>query len=371
VEDAAIVLIDTELPGAPYLLCEVASKVVLHYSWVNKSLNAGGPLLEASNWGDCRVTPENIGQDFGYVPPPPSTNPRLQTHRPTPEGHPYGFSAPFRFSQSSAGAAPPSSQPPYTPTPSQRSLESVMPQQQTPQQPPANQMVPYNSQPRQPSSTFPFPTSQPTDIGATTSGQQRAWSPFHPGPYGMAQPPTMEDVRRASEIVMTVMWFHQQFPPPPTPTQPNAAFHPPPPPPTQDPPNTINTQPEASGVPGAAAAVTVSCQDSTYSDDLGNFLGGPSSKALLTHSLVHSDPTPYSPPDNTTGQLTASTAPRIHPRLFEYDVEYNTAGQLTASTPPRIHPKLFEHDVEKPIVFCVPIILRNRGKIAEILRVSF
>jgi hypothetical protein len=351
VEDAAIVLIDTELPGASDLLCEAASKVVLHYSWVNKSLNAGGPLLETSNWGDCRVTPENISQDFGYVPPPPSSNPQLQTPRPTPEDHPYSFSTPSRFSQSSAGLAPPSSQPPYTPTPSQWSLESMMLQQQTPQLPPASQVVPYSSQPTQQPSMFPFPMSQPTDIGAMTHGQQPAWSPFHPGPYGMVQPPTMEDVRRAYEIMM-MMWFqrppmHQQFPPPPTPTQPNPTFHPPPPPPAQNPSNTVNTQLEAPRVSGTAVTVMVSRQDSTSSNDPGDFSGGPSSEALLTHSLVRQDPTPpYPPPDNT-------------------------AGQLTVSTPSRIHPKLFEFDVGKSMMFCVPIILKNRGKIAEIFRVSF
>ena len=35
------------------------------------------------------------------------------------------------------------------------------------------------------------------------------------------------------------------------------------------------------------------------------------------------------------------------------------------------HPKLFEHDVKKPIMFCVPIILRERGRLAEIFRVRF
>ena len=354
VEDASLVLIDTELPGAPDLLRQAAGKVVLHYSWVNKSMNAGNPLLESSGWGDCRVTPENINQDFGYVPPPPSSNPQLQTPRPTPEERPYSFSAPSRFSQSLGSIAPPSSQPPYTPTPSQWSLESTMLQQQTPQLPPTNQVVHYNSQSmQQPSMFSPFTMSQPTDRSEMTFGQQQAWSPFHPGPYGMMQPPTMEDVRRAYEVMM-MMWFqrppmHQQLPQPPIPTQQNPTFHPPPPPPTQNSQNTSSTRLEAPIVPGTAFSTTMSRQNSINSNGLGDLLGGPSpeTSAFPVPSLLQTDPVP----------------PLLLPD--------STAGPSMAPIPLHTHCKLFEHDIGKPIMFCVPIILKSRGKIAEIFRVRF
>jgi hypothetical protein len=351
VEDASVVLIDPELPGALDLLSKAASKIVLHYSWVEKSLKFGYPLVESSNWGDCRVTPNNINNNFGYFPPPPPSNPQLQTPRPTPESRSYDFFTPSRHSQGSAGSVPSSSQPPYTPTPSHWSPDSVTLQQQAQQLPPTSQVAAYNSQPMQPPSMFPqFPMSQSTDIGTMTHNQQPAWSPFNSGPYGTIQPPTIEDLQRAYELMM--MWFqrpmYQQLPPPPTPIQPSTVFYPPPFPPTQNPPGT-STQPEAPRVPGIPAATIMSHQDSTDSNspllDLGDFSGGPSSQtsALAAASFIQSEAIPSPPPlDNPQGPATL-----LH-----------------------THPKLFEHDVGKPVMFCVPIILKNRGKIAEIFRVG-
>ena len=357
VEDTSIVLIDPELPGAPDLLREAASKIVLHYSWVNKSLYAGHPLVEPSNWGDCRVTPDNINSNFGYVPPPPPSNPQLQTPRPTPESRFHGLSSPSRYSQGSAGIVPPSSQPPCTPTPSYWSPDSVMlQQQQTPQLPPTNQFSPYNSQPVQPTNMFsPFPMSQSTEVGTMTHSQQPPWSPFHSGPYSTVQSPTVEDLRRAYDLM--VMWFQRppmypQLPPPPAPTQPNTAFCVPPPPPTQNPPST-GTQLEDLRVPVTPVAATMSRQDTTDSSsatpDLGDLSGGSSHDTSALTAFSFSQPEAVLPPPTFNDPATSAAFP----------------------APTHTHPKLFEHDVGKPIMFCVPIILKNRGKIAEIFRVGY
>ncbi|KAF9651858.1 hypothetical protein BDM02DRAFT_448771 [Thelephora ganbajun] len=350
VEDASIILVDPEHPGALDLLREAASKAVLHYSWVNKSLNAGHPLVESSNWGDCKVTPDNINNNFGYVPPPAPSNLQLQTPRPTPENRSYNFSTLSGFSQGSTGITPPSSQQPYTPTPSHWNHDPVMLQQQTPQLPLTNQVVPYNSQLIQSPGMFsPFPMSQPADMGTVVYGQQPAWPPFHPGTFSMTQQPTLEDLRRAYEVVM---WFqrpavYQTLPPPPTSNQPGPAFHPPPP--TQNPTSIIGTQPEAPRVPGAPVTATLSRQDSTGSDgtlpDLGDLQSfSPPENFALPTSPVQSVLMPSPPPPD------------------------NTAGPSTIPTPLHTHPKLFEHDVGKPIMFCIPIILKGRGRIAGIFR---
>lgn len=358
-EDASIILVDPEHPSTPDLLREAATKAVLHYSWVNKSLNAGRPLLESSNWGDCRVTPDNINNDFGYVPPPPPSNPQLQTPRPTPENRSYDFSMQSRFSQGSTAVTPPSSQPPHTPTPSHWPLGSTMLQQQTPQLPPANQIAPYNSQLMQPPSMFsPFPGSQPTDMSAMTHGQQPAWSPFHPvhpGPYNMVQPPTLEDFRRAYEVMM--MWFQRpavypQLPPPPPPIQPNPVFHPPPPPPTQNPPSLIRTQSGVPKMPVTSASTVISRQDSIDSSD------------------TFPDPgdLPSGPPP---GPSHLSACLPIQSEFSSSPLPDDITESPMMATPLHTHPRLFEHAIGKPIMFCVPIILKNRGKLAEIFRVSF
>lgn len=355
VEDASIILIDPEHPGALDLLREAANKVVLHYSWVNKSLNAGYPLLESSNWGDCKVTPDNINNDFGYIPPPPPSNPQLQTPRPTPENRSYNFSTSSQYPQNSAGITPPSSQPPYTPTPSHWNRDSTMLQQQTPQSTPTNQVAPYNSQPMQSPGMFsPFPMSQSADMGTMVYGQQPPWPSFHSGTLGMIQPPTLEDFRRAYEVMM---WFQRppmyQLPPPSTPAQPGSTFQPPPPPPTQKPPSVIGTQPETSKMPEIPAVATLTRRDSASSNDilpdLGDPPGGLQPEISIQPTSPHMQPaiiSPPSPPDNTAGPSMISTA--LH-----------------------THPKLFEHDIGKPIMFCVPIILKGRGRIAEIFRVCF
>lgn len=356
VEDASIVLVDPEHPGALDLLREAANKVVLHYSWVNKSLNAGHPLLESNNWGDCKVTPDNIDNDFGYVPPPPSSNLQLQTPRPTPENRMYNFSTPSQYSQGSAGIMPPSSQPPYTPTPSHWNRDSVILQQQAPQLPPTNQVAPYNSQPMQSPGMFPsFPMSQPAEMGTMVYGQQPPWTSFsHPGTVGMMQPPTLEDFRRAYEIMM---WFQRpamyQLPPPQTPTQHDPAFQPPPPPPTQNPPSIIGTQLEIPKVPEIPATAPLSRRNSTSSNDILPDLGDP--------------------PGGLQPEIaTLPNSPQIQPAIISPPSPPNDTARPSIILPPlHTHPKLFEHAVGKPIMFCVPIILKGRGRIAEIFRVCF
>ena len=347
VDDASLVLVDPEHPGALNLLREAADKVVLHYSWVNKSLNAGHPLVESSNWGDCKVTPDNINNDFCYVPPPTPSNLQLQTPRPTPENRSYNFSTPSRFSQGSAGITPPSSQSPYTPTPSHWNHDPTM---QTLQLTLTNQLAPYNSQLMQPPSTFsPFPASQPTDTGTMVYGQQPPWPAFHPGTFGVMQPPTLEDFRRAYEVMA---WFQRpamypQLPPPPTPAQPGSGFQLPPPPPTQNPPNTIDTHSGVTAVPETPPTATLSRQDTNDTlPDLGDPPGGsqPESSILPTSPQIQPAATP--------------------PHLPQ-------GGGAGPSTQTQTHPKLFEHAVERPIVFFVPIILKVRRRIADIFRVSF
>lgn len=322
-----MVLVDPEHPAAPGLLQEVVNKVALHYSWVNKSLNVGRPLLESDNWGDCKVTPDNIREDFGYVPPP--SHLQLQTPRPTPEGRQYDFSTPV-FSQGSTSATPLSSQPPYTPTPSHWSLESMMLQRQTPQLPPPNQVAPYDSQRTQSSNTFSSsPLLQPAEMGTMVYSQQPPWASFPPGTAGVIQPPTLEDFRRAYEVMM---WFqrppvYQHLAPPPTPTQPAPVFQSPPPPPTQDPPSVVGIQLETS-------------------DDPPNGLQSENPTLLTSPQMQPVVISPPSPP-------------------------YHAARPSTTPEPLQTHPRLFEHAVGKPMMFCVPIIVKDRGRIAEILRVSF
>ena len=271
--------------------------------------------------------------------------------RPTSENHSHDFSTPSRHSQDSTVVVPPSSQPPYIPTLSNWSPDSVMLQQQMPQSPLTNQVSSYNSQPMQPPGVFSlFPMSQPTDMAYS---QQQPLSPLHLGPYGAVQSSTIEDLQCAYELMM--MWFqrppiHQPLPPPPTPTQPSTTFHIPLCPPTKNPP--ISTQLEAFKVPDTPVPMIIPRQGSTDLSsallDLGNLSGGLSSDAFdsPTPSSIQSEATPLSLP-------------------------LDDPGPVALLAPPHTHPKLFEHDVGKPIMFCVPIILRNCGKIAEIFRVSF
>lgn len=343
VDDASIVLVDPEHPCAPDLLREATNKVVLHYSWVNKSLISGRPLVESSNWGDCRVTPENITSHFSYVPPPTPSNTQLQTPRPTPEDRSHNFSTPSRFPQNSAGIVPPLSQPPYTPTPSHWNCDPVMLQQQTPQLPPTNQVVSYNPQPTQSPSVFsPFPTSQPADMAQMVYGQQPAWPPFHPGMFGMVQPPTVDDVRRACEVLM---WFqrppmYQQLPPPPTPTQPNPTPHSP----TPHPPSAVGTQLESSTPPEFPAIATLPCRDDSHDalPDLGDPPAGP-------------------PPDSRT----RSASPQVP------SVETPSHPPFDNAVEPPTTPKLFQHADGESIKFCVPVTTKMRGKMAQIFRVRF
>lgn len=351
-DDASIVLVDPEHPRTPDLLREAANKVVLHYSWVYKSLNSGYPLVDFDNWGDCKVTPDNINDNFGYV----ALNLQLQTPRPTPENRSHNLSTLSGFSQGSAGITPPSSQPPYTPTPSHWNRDPVMLQQQTPQLPSTNQLVSYNPQPMQSPGMFsPFPASQPADMGTMVYGQQPAWPSFRP----MIQP-TIEDFWRAYEIMA---WFQrsamcQPLPPPPTPSQPGPTFHPPTPtqpgptfypiqhPLAQHPSSAVGTQLESPTVPGAPVVTTLSRQDSASSHDALHDLGDPpagpphDSSPEPTSPLVQSVYIPSPPPSNSAGGP---------PRLFEYHVG----------------------ESNKSIMFCVPIIVKKRGRLAEIFRVGF
>ena len=354
-KDASIVLIDTELPTAPDLLREATGKIVLHYSWVNKSLNTGHPLPESSNWGDCIVTPDNINNAFPYVPPPPSSNPRLQTPRPTPEGCSFELSTPSGFSQGSTGVASPSSQSPYIPTPSHWPPKPMMLQQRNPQPSLANQVAPCNPQHIQPPSVlFPFSMSQPADWSTMPYGQPSPWIPPHSGPFGMIQQPTVEDVRRAYEVIMMMMWFQtQQLPPPPPPTQAGPSFYPPPLLVPRNPPSVIGAHPDASRAQATSIAPDASHQGSINFNNVPRNLddsrGGlfPGISDLPTSSPVQLGPT-SSPPQSG-----------------------DTAGPSTILPPLRTHPKLFEHDVGKPIMFFVPSTLKKRGMIAAIFRVNF
>ena len=354
-EDTSIVLIDTELPTAPSLLREATGKIVLHYSWVNKSLNTGRPLLEPSNWGDCIVTPDNINNAFPYVPPPPSLNPRLQMPRPTPEGCSFELSTPSGFSQGSTGVAPPPSHSPHIPTLSHWPPKPTMLQQWTPQPSLANQVAPCNPQQIQPPSVlFPFSMSQPAGWSTMPYGQPSPWTPFHSGPFGMIQQPTVGDVRRAYEVMMMMMWFQtQQLPPPPPPTEAVPSFYPPPLLVPQNPPSVIGAYPDASRTQAILVSPDVSRQDSTNFNNVPRNLddprGGlfPGTPDLPTSSPVQVDPTSSPPPSG------------------------DTAGPSTILPSLHTHPKLFEHDVGNPIMFLVPSTLKKRGEIAAILRVNF
>ena len=152
-----------------------------------------------------------------------------------------------------------------------------------------------------------------------------------------------------------IMWFqrlpiYQPLPPSPMPTQPSTTFHIPLFPPTQDPPT--STQLEAPKVPGTPVPMVISRQGSTDS-----------SSALLD---------PGDLPGPTSSDAFHSPAPSsIQSEAIPPSLPPDDPGPVVLSAPPHTHPKLFEYDVGKPIMFCVPIILRNRGKIAEIFRVSF
>jgi len=285
------------------------------------------------------VTSDNINNAFPYVPPPPSSNPQLKTPQPTPEA--FDLSTPSGCSQGSTGVAPPSSRPPYTPTPSRWPLE------------PANRVAPCNPQGIHLSSMFmPFSTSQPT-AGSVMPYGQPPWSPFHSGPYGMIQQPTLEDFRRAYEVMM-IMWFQrppmpQQPPLQPPPTQASPSPYPPPILAPQNPQSGISAHPDASRARANPVSLDLSRQGSTNFNNVprnpGDLQGGlfPGTPNLPTSSPVQIDLIPRPPQSGDT-----------------------------ATVPPllRTRPELFEHDVGKPIMFFVPSTLRKRGKIAEIFRVS-
>lgn len=347
-DDASIILVDPEHEGTTGLLQEVTNKVVLHYSWVNKSLISGRPLVESDNWGDCKVTLDNVNDDFGHVPPHTPLNLQLQTPRPTPENRSRNISTLSVFSQNPAGIPPPSSQPPGTPTPSQWNRDPVMLHPQTPQLPLMNPVGSYTPQPIQSPSMFtPFPTPQPADMGAVIYGQQPPWPHFRPR---IIQPPTMEELHHAYEVLM---WFQrptmyqQLLPPPPPPTQPSPTFHPP----AQPLPSTAGIQLEGPTVPEGSITATLSRHDSTASHDtlpdLGDPPAGPppDSPPSPASSLVQPVYVPLCPPSD------GPAGPR-EPKLFEY-----RTGE--------------SNDSFKSILFCIPITVKIRGRLAEIFRVRF
>jgi len=166
------------------------------------------------------------------------------------------------------------------------------------------------------------------------------------------QPPTLEDLRRAYEIIM---WLRgpsvfQQLPPPPTPTQPGLTF-PPPPPPARHRPGTIGSVFVTTTVPGTPVAATLPHRGSISSGDLLPDPSGLPDCIILEGSTL---PTP--PPVQS---------------ILPPPLPGPVAGPPMLLAPIHTHPKLFEHVVGKPFMFCVPIVLKNRGRIAEIFRVSF
>lgn len=353
-DDASILLVDPGHPGVLDLLRVAAksNKVVLHYSWVDESLLAECPLVESSNWGNCRVTLDNLNSNFDSVLPSARSNLQLQTPPRMSEYRSYSFPTPSRFSQDSTGITPPASQPPRILAPSHRNHGPVM---QTPQLSLTNQAAPYNSQPMQSLNMFsPSPVSRSTDMGGVVYGQQQPWSQFRPRTSGVVQPPTLEDLRRAYEVMV---WFHRlatsrRLPPPPVPTQLGPAFQPPPPPQIRSLPSVAGTHSEVPRVPGIPVTATLSRQDSTTSNGILLGMNDPPGSQPETSVL---------PTSSQIKPLTILLPPR----------QYNPAGPSMILTPPHTHPKLFEHAVGKPIMFFVPIILKERGRIAEIFRVSF
>src|ERR1700753_224318 len=148
---------------------------------------------------------------------------------------------------------------------------------------------------------------------------------------------------------MMRIWF-QRPPiqhPSSTPTQPNSAFHPPAPPVPQN-SSSASAQPKAS-VSGTPVSTTLPCEDPIDSNDVLPDLGhlsGCRSSDLPASSSVQSDP----------------TSPTLLPE--------NAAGPSVILTLLHEHPRLFEHEVGRPIMFCVPITLKDQGRIAGIFRVS-
>ena len=132
-----------------------------------------------------------------------------------------------------------------------------------------------------------------------------------------------------------------------TPIQPNRVFHPPPPPPTQNPPTHIRAQPGAPKMPGTSVTTVISRQHWIGSSDSLHLSSGP-------------PPGPSHLPARLPIQSEFGSSP------LSDDI---TESSMMV-TPSHTHPKLFEHAIGKPIMFCVPIILKNRGKLAEIFRVS-
>jgi len=149
-------------------------------------------------------------------------------------------------------------------------------------------------------------------------------------------------------VYEVMAWFqrsiaHQLYPPP-TPTNTGPTFHPP----THPPPSGVDTQLEhRPAEPRTLYIVSPSRQDSAgFHEALpnqGNLpAGSPPDGSPLPISQVPLVGIPSPPPPDNPPPPELSAAP-----------------------------KLFEHDVNRPIIFCVPIDLRERGTLAEIFRIRF
>ena len=216
-------------------------------------------------------------------------------------------------------------------------------QQQTNQAIRVNHVV--SPQPTEPPGVFPpFPASHSAGMGTTAHDQELGWPSVRSEEFGAIQPPTQEDIRCAHRVLM---WFqrlspYQQFPPPPTMNNPGLTFNP-------------QTRPLPSGVGAEVGGPTVP--------------GAPDVAALSHGTLLDPDDPQPGPPLH--GPL-LPTSPRVRPANIPPPPSLdNPRGLSVVLTPSRTHPKLFEHDVGKPIKFCVPIVLKRRGKLAQIFRVRF
>ena len=326
-DSTVIVLVDPEHRRTRHLLRGAANKIVLHYSWVDRSLNSGHPLVESNNWGGCKVTLDNINDIPGYVLPPDPSNLRLQTSRPAPVDRSHNLSTFYEFPQVSGSVTPPSSQPQSTATPS-RTTQTT----------------------RSPGVFPPFPTSRPADMGTMAHGQHPGWPPPHPEEFDMIRPPTQEELRCAHRVMM---WFqrlspYQQLPIPPTTTKSGPIFYRQ----TQPPPGGVGIQLENPTEAGAQDVAALSHQDSTNSRG-----------ALPDPVDPPAGPPPNGPPLPTSPQVQSV-------KILPSPPPDNRHRLTVIPAPAHTYTKLFEHDVKKPMMFYVPIVLKRRGRLAEIFRVS-
>jgi hypothetical protein len=327
------------------------SKIFLDFSWVQRSLDAKKPLLQADQFGHCRLfddgRPISDEHDEGLYTPTsynfPSSVAQLPTPRPTPT-----------TSSSSANASTPQhSSPPSQPLPA----TNPVPFNNNMISPIQSQLVPSQSWPQLPSSTNPFLPS---------SGMVVPFSQQFPLPNSQM----LSLLSDPNYMAMFEFFCRQQMQQQQFQGQLQYSYQQPPCLP-QPQPSPLPPQPLQTALSGTDLSVDVNAsissasigqtQPSQHHIQKSSNVQAPLSGTSLTDHLNHthsssSNPAPPRTRDNSSTFV---------------DQEPEEWSKTSKVGPPldRDEPAIFEEDLGVPLKFLVQIQIKNRNQITKSIKV--